>query len=253
MPFASTHKCSEIIWGALMLDVQGLSAGYEGTQVLREVSLQVHKGEWVTVLGRNGAGRSTLLKALMGLLPAQGQVTWAGVVLTGQEPHERARAGMAYVPESRDVFNRLTVEQNLLLGVQPVRRAAASLESLWTLERVYEVFPLLAQRRAQWGGVLSGGEQQLLSMARALMGQPQLLLVDEPTEGLSPRWVHEVLAVLQLLKQQGVTLVVVEQKRPEVLPWSDRVVVLGRGQVVYQGKAAALAKAKEIQAEWLEG
>jgi branched-chain amino acid transport system ATP-binding protein len=141
----------------------------------------------------------------------------------------------------------------MLLGVQPVRRAAASLESLWTLERVYEVFPLLAQRRAQWGGVLSGGEQQLLSMARALMGQPQLLLVDEPTEGLSPRWVHEVLAVLQLLKQQGVTLVVVEQKRPEVLPWSDRVVVLGRGQVVYQGKAAALAKAKEIQAEWLEG
>ena len=252
MPFASTHKCSKIIWGAPMLDVQGLSAGYGGAQVLREVSLQVQRGEWVTVLGRNGAGRSTLLKALMGLLPAQGQVTWAGHTLTGQEPHERARAGLAYVPESRDVFNRLTVEQNLLLGVQPVRRAEASLENLWTLERVYEVFPLLAQRRAQWGGVLSGGEQQLLSMARALMGQPQLLLVDEPTEGLSPRWVHEVLTVLQQLKHQGVTVVVVEQKRPEVLQWSDRVVVLGRGQLVYQATPAELAQAHDIQAEWLE-
>jgi branched-chain amino acid transport system ATP-binding protein len=235
-----------------MLDVQGLSAGYGGAQVLREVSLQVQRGEWVTILGRNGAGRSTLLKALMGLLPAQGQVTWAGHTLTGQEPHDRARAGLAYVPESRDVFNRLTVEQNLLLGVQPVRRAAPSLESLWTLERVYEVFPLLAQRRAQWGGVLSGGEQQLLSMARALMGQPQLLLVDEPTEGLSPRWVDEVLTVLQQLKHQGVTVVVVEQKRPEVLQWSDRVVVLGRGQLVYQATPAELAQAHDIQAEWLE-
>ena len=236
-----------------MLDVQGLSAGYGGAQVLREVSLQVQRGDWVTVLGRNGAGRSTLLKALMGLLPAQGQVTWAGHTLTGQEPHERARAGLAYVPESRDVFNRLTVEQNLLLGVQPVRRVEASLENLWTLERVYEVFPLLAQRRAQWGGVLSGGEQQLLSMARALMGQPQLLLVDEPTEGLSPRWVDEVLTVLQQLKHQGVTVVVVEQKRPEVLQWSNRVVVLGRGQLVYQATPAELAQAHDIQAEWLEG
>ena len=234
-----------------MLDVQGLAAGYGAAQVLRGVSLQVQTGEWVTVLGRNGAGRSTLLKALMGLLPAQGQVIWRDTALHRMSTHLRARAGLGYVPESRDVFGRLTVEQNLLLGQHKARWVAA--QAVWSLERVYEVFPLLAQRRGQWGGVLSGGEQQLLSIARALMGQPQLLLVDEPTEGLSPQWAQEVVHVLQQLKQQGVSLLVVEQKRTDVLQHSDRVVVLGRGQVVFHGAPAELVQAQSIQAEWLEG
>lgn len=234
-----------------MLEVQGLAAGYGAAQVLRGVALQVQGGEWVTVLGRNGAGRSTLLKALMGLLPAQGQVMWGDTALHSMSTHQRARAGVGYVPESRDVFGRLTVEQNLLLGQQ--KTSGDSVPSEWTLDRVYEVFPLLAQRRGQWGGVLSGGEQQLLSIARALMGQPQLLLVDEPTEGLSPQWAQEVVLVLQQLKQQGVALLVVEQKRTDVLQYSDRVVVLGRGQVVFNGAPAELAQAQTIQAEWLEG
>lgn len=234
-----------------MLEVQCLSAGYGAAQVLRGVSLQVQAGEWVTVLGRNGAGRSTLLKALMGLVPAQGQVVWGDTALHTMRPHQRARAGVGYVPESRDVFGRLTVEQNLLLGQQKSRHH--KLSSPWTLDRVYTVFPLLAQRRGQWGGVLSGGEQQLLSIARALMGQPQLLLVDEPTEGLSPQWAQEVVTVLQQLKQQGVALLVVEQKRTDVLQHSDRVIVLGRGQVVFAGAPAELAQAQKIQAEWLEG
>ena len=234
-----------------MLDVQGLAAGYGAAQVLRAVSLQVQAGEWVTVLGRNGAGRSTLLKALMGLLPAQGRVLWGETALHSISAHQRAKAGVGYVPESRDVFGRLTVEQNLLLGQQKSSRDSAP--SAWTLDRVYAVFPLLAQRRGQWGGVLSGGEQQLLSMARALMGQPQLLLVDEPTEGLSPQWAQEVVQVLQQLKQQGVALLVVEQKRTDVLQYSDRVVVLGRGQVVFNGAPAELAQAHNLQAEWLEG
>jgi branched-chain amino acid transport system ATP-binding protein len=235
-----------------MFDVQGLQAGYGAAQVLHGVSLQVHAGEWVTVLGRNGAGRSTLLKALMGLLPAQGQVMWSDTALHSMSTHQRARAGLGYVPESRDVFGRLTVEQNLLLGQQKASRDS-SVPSTWTLDRVYAVFPLLATRRGQWGGVLSGGEQQLLSIARALMGQPQLLLVDEPTEGLSPQWAQEVMLVLQQLKQQGVALLVVEQKRTDVLQYSDRVVVLGRGHVVFNGAPAELAQAQTIQAEWLEG
>ena len=234
-----------------MLEVQGLAAGYGAAQVLRGVSLKVRGGEWMTVLGRNGAGRSTLLKALMGLLPAEGQVMWGDTALHSMSTHQRARAGVGYVPESRDVFGRLTVEQNLLLGQQKASRD--SVPSEWTLDRVYEVFPLLAQRLGQWGGVLSGGEQQLLSIARALMGQPQLLLVDEPTEGLSPQWAQEVVLVLQQLKQQGVALLVVEQKRTDVLQYSDRVVVLGRGQVVFNGAPAELAQAHNLQAEWLEG
>ena len=234
-----------------MLEVQGLAAGYGAAQVLRGVALRLQGGEWVTVLGRNGAGRSTLLKALMGLLPAEGQVMWGDTALHSMSTHQRARAGMGYVPESRDVFGRLTVEQNLLLGQQKTSRD--SVPSTWTLDRVYEVFPLLAQRRGQWGGVLSGGEQQLLSIARALMGQPQLLLVDEPTEGLSPQWAQEVVQVLQQLKQQGVALLVVEQKRTDVLQYSDRVVVLGRGHVVFNGAATEFAQAHTIQAEWLEG
>jgi branched-chain amino acid transport system ATP-binding protein len=234
-----------------MLDVQDLRAGYGAAQVLHGVSLQVHAGEWVTVLGRNGAGRSTLLKALMGLLPAQGQVMWGDTALHSMSTHQRARAGVGYVPESRDVFGRLTVEQNLLLGQQKGRHDFLS--TPWTLERVYAVFPLLAQRRGQWGGVLSGGEQQLLSIARALMGQPQLLLVDEPTEGLSPQWAQEVAQVLQQLKQQGVALLVVEQKRTDVLQRSDRMLVLGRGHVVFNGAAAELVQAPAVQAEWLEG
>jgi branched-chain amino acid transport system ATP-binding protein len=236
-----------------MLEVSSLCSGYDKALVLRNVSMRVDAGQWLTVLGRNGSGRSTLLQALMGLVPAQGAVMWNERDINGLGPHQRARAGLAYVPESRDVFSRLTVEQNLLLGRQFVPHQGGTKGAPWTLERVYEVFPVLAQRRAQWGGVLSGGEQQLLSMARALMGQPQLLMVDEPTEGLSPQWAHQVLHVLQQLKQQGVSLVVVEQKRPEVLQWSDRVLVLGRGQVVFDATPAELAVAQDIQAEWLEG
>lgn len=231
-----------------MLKVERLSAYYGPACAVREVSFVVQPGQWVTVLGRNGSGRSTLLKALMGLVPTEGAVQWAGKALQAQAPHSRARAGLAYVPETRDVFPRLSVEHNLRLGQQGAARAPD-----WTLERVYDLFPVLAERRHQWGGVLSGGEQQLLCMARALLGQPQLLMVDEPTEGLSPYWTNEVGCLLRALQAQGVALLVVEQKRSAVWQRSDRVLLMGRGRLVLDVTPDEWTHHVAQQAEWLEG
>lgn len=228
-----------------MLTVEGLTAGYGASLVLRGVSLQVAPGEAVALLGRNGSGRSTLAKALMGLVPARGEVSWRQQRLQGLAAHEIARLGLGYVPESRDVFGTLTVHQNLLLGLKP-----GAGEGL--LDEAYALFEPLRRRRHTVAAVLSGGEQQMLSLARTLMGQPQLLIVDEPTEGLAPQVVEVVAQVLAERRAGGMALLLIEQRLGRVQALADRVLLLGRGEVVFEGSATALQAQEPLRRQWLE-
>ena len=228
-----------------MLTVQHLHASYGSHAVLKGLSLQVKPGEIVALLGRNGSGRSTLAKALMGLVPATGQVHWQGQALLSWPAHQLARLGLAYVPESRDVFPSLSVHQNLLLGL----KTGAS-EAL--LEAAYDMFAALRQRQHTPAGVLSGGEQQMLSLARALVGQPRVLVADEPCEGLAPQVVEVVGQALGRLRAAGVGVLLIEQKLALVRTWADRVLVMGRGEIVFAGTVASLEASAEVRREWLE-
>ena len=230
---------------APLLEVRDLRAGYGAVQVLRGVDLQLHAGELVLLLGRNGSGRSTLLQALIGLIPASGSVRWAGRDLLALPAHQRARLGLGYVPEQRAVFAHLTVRQNLRLGAKPAANGAAA---PWDEERVLALFPALAARTRTPAQALSGGEQQMLALARALIGNPQLLLLDEPTEGLAPQRVQDTAALLDRLRAGGVGVLLVEQT-----PWAqtlaDRVLVLGDGRVQFSGALAALPAG--VSTAWL--
>ena len=231
-----------------MLEVRHLHAWQGTTPVLCDLSLEVHPGEIVALLGRNGSGRSTLAQALMGMLPLQGMVSWHGQSLVGQPTYAIARQGMAYVAEERSVFPTLTVRQNLQLGM-PVR---ASRPVQWRIDDVLQLFPMLGARMDTPAAVLSGGEQQLLALGRALMGSPQLMLIDEPTEGLAPMLVERVANLLRVLRQAQVGVLLIEQKLPLALSLADRVLVMGRGQIVFAGSPAALQSQPQVQAEWLE-
>lgn len=230
------------------LMVRDLHAGYGKSRVLQGVSLALQAGQILAVLGRNGSGRSTLVRALMGLLPARGSACWAGRELLGLPPHAIARLGVGYVPESRDVFPLMTVAQNLVLGQQP--RSARPV--LWSIDRVYDAFPVLAARRNVLAGVLSGGEQQMLSLCRALVGAPQLLIVDEPTEGLAPQVVAQVDGLLRELRAQGLAVLLIEQKLDLSLAVADRVAVMGHGRLVFEGTPQELLAAPDVVREWLE-
>ncbi|MFC7410731.1 ABC transporter ATP-binding protein [Hydrogenophaga atypica] len=230
------------------LAVSGLLAGYGQSRVLQGVDFELAAGSILAVLGRNGSGRSTLARALMGLVPARGSVRWLGHELLGLPPHAIARLGVAYVPESRDVFPRLTVAQNLTLGLQP----RSTRPVCWTQEWVYDSFPALAARWDVAAGVLSGGEQQMLSLCRALMGAPQLLIVDEPTEGLAPQVVTQVDALLRALSTQGMAVLLIEQKLDLSLAVADRVAVMGHGRLVFDGSPAQLLASPAVVQEWLE-
>ena len=229
-----------------MLQIQNLNAGYGKSRVLQGVSLQVGAGELVALLGRNGSGRSTLAKAVMGLVAAQGSVLWHGQQLLGQTTFEIARAGLGYVPESRDVFPDLTVTQNLLLGQKDGRQA-----SRWSLDDMYQLFPQLQQRASVKAGVLSGGEQQMLTLCRTLMGNPELILIDEPTEGLAPQLVAQVAQFLTTLRARGVSVLLIEQKLSIALQVSDRCVLMGQGRVVFEGAPAALLANEAMCQAWL--
>jgi len=218
-----------------MLQIQNLSAGYAKSRVLQGVSLQVNAGEVVALLGRNGSGRSTLAKAVMGLVPAQGSICWRGQELLGRSTFEIARAGLGYVPESRDVFPDLTVTQNLLLG-----QKIGCQTSRWSLDEMFGLFPQLQQRANVKAGVLSGGEQQMLTLCRSLMGNPELILIDEPTEGLAPQLVAQMAAFLTTLKTRGVSVLLIEQKLSIALAVSDRCLLMGQGRVVFDGTPAEL-------------
>jgi branched-chain amino acid transport system ATP-binding protein len=233
--------------GARTLKLDELHAAYGQAPVLQGLSLLVQPGEIVSLLGRNGAGRSTALKAIMGLLPARGPISLGGQDLQGCPPFERARLGLGYVPEGRDIFPTLTVQQNLLLGQQSGRRA-----SRWGFDDVYRQFPVLQARAQTPAGRLSGGEQQMLALSRTLMGDPDVILIDEPTEGLAPQLVEQVAGFLNTLRARGVAVLLVEQKLAMALEISDRCYLLGRGRIVFEGAPAALRERNDLRRKWLE-
>ncbi|PHP28680.1 ABC transporter ATP-binding protein [Limimaricola cinnabarinus] len=231
-----------------MLDLLDVRSGYGETQVLHGLSLAARPGRVLAVLGRNGAGKSTTLKTIMGLLPCRGGEIRLDGVPIAKRPFDVARDGIAYVPETRDIFPSLTVRENLELAA---RRFAAKGAGSWTLERVLELFPRLGERMDNGGTQLSGGEQQMLAIARALLMNPRLLILDEPTEGLAPIIVKLIHDKLQELKRAGLTMVVVEQNFGFATSLADDVAVVSKGQVVWTGSASEIRADVEAQHRWL--
>ncbi len=231
----------------MILQVRDLHAFYGQSHILHGVDLDVDEGEIVSLLGRNGVGRSTLCKAIMGLVPPQGQVLYRGKELAGLRSDLVARAGIGYVPEDRQVFPTLTVRQNLELGLKRAGKFGR-----WTFNDVFRLFPNLAARQNNPAGVLSGGEQQMLTMCRTLMGDPDLILIDEPTEGLAPLLVEQVGVLLAEIASRGVAILLVEQKLTIALKISKRLYVMGHGRIVFEGTPADLAANGDIRREWLE-
>lgn len=234
-------------WQA-MLEIQDLHAWYAQSHILQGATLHVGAGECVALLGRNGVGRSTLLKAVMGMVEATGSVRFEDTSLLGKPTYEIARLGIGYVPEDRQVFPNLTVEQNLALGAP---RSSGLSAAAWTQPELIRLFPILGGRRRVRAGSLSGGEQQMLSLARTLAGNPSLLLIDEPTEGLAPMVVAALGRALAALRERGVAMLLVEQKMSIALDLSQRVYVMGRGRMVFEGTPQELKAAPAIQGGWL--
>ena len=230
-----------------MLKVDQLHAYYGKSHVLHGVNFHVAPGEIVALLGRNGSGRSTTAKAIMGMVHAEGSVDWKGQSLLGRTPFEIAHLGLGYVPESRDIFPGLTVQQNLLLGQKGAGKA-----SRWSFDDMYAMFPRLKEREHTEAGVLSGGEQQMLTLCRTLMGDPDLIMIDEPTEGLAPKIVELVGEYLQRLKQRGISVLLIEQKLTIAMHISDRALVMGHGSIVFDGTPAELRADAGTRKEWLE-
>jgi len=230
-----------------MLQVRDLHAYYGKSHILHGVSFDVGAGEIVSLLGRNGVGRSTTIKAIMGDVPPQGSILFKGEQIAGRKPHEIARLGLGYVPENRDIFPGLTVRENLYLGQKSAKHAGR-----WSMQDMFEIFPRLQERADTPAGVLSGGEQQMLTMCRTLMGDPDLVMVDEPTEGLSPMMVEHVGALLTRIAQRGIAILLVEQKLTIALKICQRLYVMGHGHMVFEGSAQALMDDATIRKEWLE-
>ncbi len=230
-----------------MLKLENLHAYYGKSHVLHGVSLDVQPGEIVSLLGRNGSGRSTTVKAIMGLVDGEGGITWRGQPILGRKAFEIAHLGIGYVPENRDIFPKLTVQQNLLLGEKSGKKTPR-----WTLDDMYRMFPRLKERQHTEAGVLSGGEQQMLTLCRTLMGDPDLIMIDEPTEGLAPKIVELVGEYLRELKRRGVSVLLVEQKLTIALEVSERCFVMGHGQIVFEGSPAQLRADAYVRKEWLE-
>ncbi|NDY90755.1 ABC transporter ATP-binding protein [Ideonella livida] len=234
-----------------MLALENLHAYYGKSHVLHGVSLQVRPGEIVSLLGRNGSGRSTTVKAIMGLVDATGSVRWRDrEELVGRKAYEIAHLGLGYVPENRDIFPKLTVHQNLMLGEKAPRRGAPARR--WHFEDMYAMFPRLKERQHTEAGVLSGGEQQMLTLCRTLMGDPDLIMIDEPTEGLAPKIVELVAGYLRELKNRGISVLLVEQKLTIALEVSERCLVMGHGRIVFEGTPAELKADAYVRKEWLE-
>jgi branched-chain amino acid transport system ATP-binding protein len=230
-----------------MLKVRDLHAYYGKSHILQGVSFDVKEGEIVSLLGRNGVGRSTTCKAIMGDVAPVGSINFKGKEIAGKRPHEIARLGLGYVPENRDIFPTLTVRQNLLLGQKHARR-----EGRWKMNDMFDMFSNLRERADTPGGVLSGGEQQMLTMCRALMGDPDLIMIDEPTEGLAPKMVEQVSRLLEEIASRGLSILLVEQKLTIALKISSRVYVMGHGQMVFEGTPAELRANDKVREEWLE-
>ncbi|MFT6556819.1 ABC transporter ATP-binding protein [Sneathiella sp.] len=230
-----------------MLEVTDLNAYYGKSHILQGVNFHVKEGEIVSLLGRNGVGRSTTIKSIMGEVPPHGSVRFKGKEIAGMKEHEIANWGLGYVPENRDVFPGLTVRQNLLLGIKDMKK-----QGRWKMEDMFEMFPNLRTRADVDAGVLSGGEQQMLTMCRTLMGDPDLVMIDEPTEGLAPKIVEQVGRLLSEIANRGVSILLVEQKLAIALKISHRLYVMGHGHMVYEGTPDELKANEHIRKEWLE-
>ena len=232
-----------------MLEVKGLNAFYGKSHILRGVDFYISKGEIVALLGRNGVGRSTTCKAIMGEVPPVGSIKFKEEEIAGRKAFEIAKLGLGYVPENRDIFPGLTTKQNLQLGIKPGQDVA---NSRWNLEDMYDLFENLKNRADVEASFLSGGEQQMLTMCRTLMGDPEVIMIDEPTEGLSPQMTKRVADLLNEISNRGVSILLVEQKLSIAMKISHRVYVMGHGQIVFEGTPAELEKREDIRKEWLE-
>ncbi|WP_290518970.1 ABC transporter ATP-binding protein [Alcanivorax sp.] len=230
-----------------MLDVQDLHAYYGKSHILQGVNFSLQEGEVVSLLGRNGVGRSTTVKSIMGEVPPTGSIRFRGTEIAGWPNHRIARLGLGYVPEDRDIFPSLTVRQNLELGLKNPRKPGK-----WTVEKMLDMFPNLARREHSPAGVLSGGEKQMLAMTRTLMGDPSLIMIDEPTEGLAPLIVKQIADLISEIANAGVSILLVEQKLSIAMDISHRVLVMGHGQIVFQGSPDELRNDDAVRKEWLE-
>jgi branched-chain amino acid transport system ATP-binding protein len=230
-----------------LLQLQDLHAYYDKSHVLRGVNFLVQAGEIVSLLGRNGSGRSTTLKAIMSWVKARGSVQLRGREILGWPAFEIAQHGVGYVPENREIFAQLTTHQNLLMGEKPAQHSTAT----WSTADMYALFPQLQARQHTKAGVLSGGEQQMLTLCRTLMGNPDLLMIDEPAEGLAPHVIAQLVSCLLKLQKRGVTVLLVEQKLAIALQVSQRCYVMGQGQIVFEGTPSALRSELGVQKQWL--
>ena len=230
-----------------MLKVENLHAYYGKSHVLHGVHFHVQPGEILALLGRNGSGRSTTAKAIMGMVECKGSLLWKGQEIMGCKAYEIAHMGIGYVPESRDIFPKLTVQQNLRLG-----QKGSGKGSRWSFDDMYDMFPRLKERQHTEAGVLSGGEQQMLTLCRTLMGDPELIIIDEPTEGLAPKIVELVGQYLQTLKARGISVLLIEQKLTIAMAISDRALVMGHGSIVFDGTPDSLRADADVRKEWLE-
>jgi branched-chain amino acid transport system ATP-binding protein len=230
-----------------MLQVRNLHGYYGKSHILQGIDLDVGKGEIVSLLGRNGVGRSTMIKAIMGEIEPQGSIKFKGEEIAGLKTHDIARRGIGYVPEYRGIFPTMTVEQNLLLGMKKARQTGR-----WSINDMYEMFPNLRTRADNLGDVLSGGEKQMLTMCRTLMGDPELIMIDEPTEGLAPKLIEQVGKLLETIAERGLSILLVEQKLTIALKISHRIYVMGHGKIVFEGTPEDLRNNDEVRREWLE-
>jgi branched-chain amino acid transport system ATP-binding protein len=230
-----------------LLEVDGLNAYYGKSHILQGVNFHVAGGEIVSLLGRNGVGRSTTIKAIMGDVRPVGSIRFKGREIAGLKPHQIARLGLGYVPENRDIFPSLTVRQNLQLGQKSANRTGR-----WSMQDMFGIFPRLEERADTSAGVLSGGEQQMLTMCRTLMGDPDLIMIDEPTEGLAPMMVELVGKLLEEIAARGISILLVEQKLTIALKISHRLYVMGHGRIVFEGTPAEFAADTRVKQEWLE-
>ena len=232
-----------------LLEVRGLNAHYDKSHILHGVDMTIRQGEIVSLLGRNGSGRSTTLKTIMGLVkPTGGEVRLEGKNLAGERAYRIARAGIAFVPEEREIFANITVDENMRIGVQGPRAGVPH----WSIDEMYDFFPQLKDRKKTAAGMLSGGEQQMLTICRSLLGNPRVILIDEPTEGLAPKIVEVVTEVIRGICKRGVSVLLVEQKLTIAMRVSERVYVMGHGQIVFEGTPDSLRAANDVRREWLE-
>jgi branched-chain amino acid transport system ATP-binding protein len=230
-----------------VLEVRDLHAYYGKSHILHGVQLDVREGEIVSILGRNGVGRSTTIKAIMGMVECSGSVKFRGEQMVGRKAFQIAHQGLGYVPENRDIFPTLTVRHNLLLG-----QKAAKPSARWKMEEMFELFPRLKERADNEAGVLSGGEQQMLTLCRTLMGDPALVMIDEPTEGLAPKIIEQVARLFEEIRKRGISILLVEQKLAIALDISERLYVMGHGRIVFEGAPRDVRENAAMRKEWLE-